>query len=290
MDIRTLQYFVEIVDSGNFSNAAKKLHITQPPLSRQIRQLEEELGVVLMQRGPREITLTDAGKQLYKYASSIIDLSNLAITDINDYSQGKKGSLKIGTASSCSELLLSIASSFSKKYPDISYQIFEANTFELIDLLEKNTIEIAFVRSPFQKKESLQTEVISEEEILAVAHPHFFNADREMMSVNELDGKPVIIYRRWEYVFRNFFHGLGISPIYFCINDDARTSLAWAKKGMEIALLPSSAVVNNDDSIVLSKKFEDNLLKTKISIAWKDSQYMSQPLKNFIEVVRELMR
>lgn len=62
MDIRTLQYFVTIVECGNISIAAKKIHMTQPPLSKQIKNLEEELGTILMERGPRSITLTDAGK------------------------------------------------------------------------------------------------------------------------------------------------------------------------------------------------------------------------------------
>lgn len=76
MDIKKLKYFVTIVEEGNISAAAKKLHISQPPLSSQIKLLEEELNLKLMERGPRNITLTRAGKLLYKRAKNIIDLAN----------------------------------------------------------------------------------------------------------------------------------------------------------------------------------------------------------------------
>lgn len=174
MDIRTLQYFVTIVECGNFSIAAKKLHMTQPPLSKQIQNLESELDVLLMERGPRNITLTDAGKKLYEYAQSMIALSNIATQDIRDFSSGQKGQLRIGCASSCSSLLLSvIAKEFSIKYPDITYQIFEKNTFELIELLDQNIIEVALLRSPFPDHESLQSEIIMKERFVAVASSKF---------------------------------------------------------------------------------------------------------------------
>ena len=138
MDIRTLQYFVAVVECGNISIAAKKLHMTQPPLSKQIQNLESELNVVLMERGPRNITLTAAGKKLYEYALSIIDISNIAVQDIRDFSTGKKGTLRIGCASSCSHHLLSIISEdFSVKYPDITYQVFEKTPLNLLNFLSK---------------------------------------------------------------------------------------------------------------------------------------------------------
>lgn len=286
MDIRTLQYFVTIVESGNFSSAAKKLHMTQPPLSRQIQNLESELGIMLMERGPRNIILTDAGKKLYEYAQIMINLSDIAVRDIQDFSSGKKGQLRIGCASSCNDLLLSIISrDFSVKFPEITYQIFEKNTFELIDLLEKNIIEIAIVRSPFPNKDTLQSEIIMKENFVAAARPDFFEDENAPFDPKELSGKPVILYRRWEAFLKNYFKNRDISPEYLCSNDDARTSLAWAKEGMGIALLPYSTVYNIRDKSILYKNIDQSNLNTDISIAWKNSNYVSHALKNFIDTV-----
>ena len=174
MDIKTLQYFIAIAECGNFSKAAKKLYMTQPPLSKQIQLLESELGVLLIERGSRECTLTDAGKRLYDYAQSIIDISNAAIQDMDTFSHGNNGVLRIGVASSASNLLLTIIEkSFAKQYPEVIYQLFEKNTFELINLLEKSVIEVALLRSPFPDNASFHSETIKKESIIAVASENF---------------------------------------------------------------------------------------------------------------------
>ena len=82
MELRQLHYFVTIVNEGNISQAAKRLHISQPPLSHQMKLLEEELGVTLFERGSRRIRLTLPGKALYEKALAILDLSALAKTEI----------------------------------------------------------------------------------------------------------------------------------------------------------------------------------------------------------------
>lgn len=285
MDIRTLQYFVAIVECGNISVAAKKLHMTQPPLSKQIKNLEEELDTVLMERGPRNITLTDAGKKLYEYAQSIIDISNIAIQDVRDFSTGRKGNLRIGCSSSCSHYLLSIISkNFSKKYPDISYQIFEKNTFELIELLDKNIIEIAILRSPFPGNSSFHCEIITKERMIVAGLPEFFDCNEKLFDISLLSGKPVILYRRWETFLKTYFKSTNIFPKYVCINDDARTSLSWAEEGMGIAILPPSAIHNIEKDMLVCKNIKQEKMETAIAIAWKASKYISPTLKNFIDI------
>lgn len=284
MDIRTLQYFVTIVECGNISIAAKKIHMTQPQLSKQIKNLEEELGTVLMERGPRNITLTDAGKKLYEYAQSIIDISNIAMQDIRNFSEGKKGTLRIGCSSSCSHHLLSIISKdFSIKNPEITYQIFEKNTFELIELLEKNIIEIAILRSPLPDSSSFHSEIITKERMIAVARPEFFSEDQTDFNIEHLSNKPVILYRRWESFLKNYFKSKNVSPKYICINDDARTSLSWAEEGMGIAILPPSAIYNTENNSIICKDIRQDEMDTAIAIAWKESKYVSRTLENFIK-------
>lgn len=289
MDIRSLQYFITIVETGNISGAAKKLHISQPPLSQQIKLLESELGVLLMERGPRNITLTDAGKKLYKYALSITDITNMAVQEISDFSKGHKGVLRIGIASSCSSMLLSILEEhFHPHFPDVTYQLFEKNTFELIDLLEKSIIEIAFLRTPFQEQPFFQTEVLTEESIVAVGAPKFFDSKASVLSADELIHKPLILYRRWEHVITDYLNRHSIVPNYYCMNDDARTSLAWACAGMGIAFVPSSILHKMDIKNVCYKEIHDELLQTEIHIAWKTSGYVSPIAENFIGIVKEL--
>ena len=91
MDLRQLSYFTAIVDEGSISAAAKKLHISQPPLSNQMKSLEAELGVTLFERGLRSITLTDAGKLMYERANTILDMASAAKMEIDSLGNGLRG-------------------------------------------------------------------------------------------------------------------------------------------------------------------------------------------------------
>ena len=106
MDVRQLLYFTTIVEEGSISAAAKKLHLSQPPLSHQLKLLEEELNLQLVQRGPRCITLTDAGRLLYKRAQSILSLTWSAKKELLAMASGYSGTLHLGTVSSSGASLL----------------------------------------------------------------------------------------------------------------------------------------------------------------------------------------
>ena len=136
MDLRQLEYFIAIADAGTFQAAARRLHMTQPPLSTQIRLLEEEVGTPLFLRGPRQVTLTGAGKLLYSRASTLLELQKNTVQELLDYTEGNKGVLRFGIASSANgELLTRMILPFSKKYPGIRFELTESNTYRLLELL-----------------------------------------------------------------------------------------------------------------------------------------------------------
>ena len=101
MDIKQLKYFVAIIEGGTITGAAKLLHVSQPPLSNQMRLLENELGAELFRRGARHITLTEAGEVLYRYAVEILELEHVAKEEIGSMRAGQKGNLRLGLVSSC---------------------------------------------------------------------------------------------------------------------------------------------------------------------------------------------
>ena len=94
MDLKQLQYFVAIAEAGSITAAAKKLHLSQPPLSMQLKLLEEEMGTLLIERGPRSVTLTDAGRLLYRHAKQILTMADNALHDLADFNQGLRGTLR----------------------------------------------------------------------------------------------------------------------------------------------------------------------------------------------------
>ena len=109
MNLKQMEYFVAIVNEGNISAAAKSLHISQPPLSAQMKLLEDELGVVLFERGSRSIFLTEAGKVFYEKALHILHLTTAVSDELQQMGQGLRGPLHMGVISSVRSPLLSVS-------------------------------------------------------------------------------------------------------------------------------------------------------------------------------------
>lgn len=241
MDIRQLRYFVAVIEEGTITAAARKLNISQPPLSMQMHLLEEELEVCLFERGARQIKLTDAGSMLYQYALEILELEDAAREEIGNLRAGKKGTLRIGLVSSSDSAgLYQGLHRFHKNYPEISFKIYEGNTYELLEYLEKGKIELAVVRTPFPEH-NLEQVLLQTDCMVAVGQSRFFQkVSGQEISIRELTGVPLILYRRWEKIIRSCFEEESVKPDIFCLNDDARTSLQWAAAGMGVALVPSS--------------------------------------------------
>ena len=150
MDIRQLLYFITVAEEGQITAAAKKLHMAQPPLSQQMKHLEDELGVALFKRGSRQTELTDAGKILFRRAQQIINLSDSTLREIKDFKEGVYGTLSIGMVSSSGSVILRpFMQQFHRQYCGVRFEVYDGNTFKIIDLLTKGLIEIGIVRTPF---------------------------------------------------------------------------------------------------------------------------------------------
>lgn len=239
MNLKQMEYFTAIVAEGSISGAARALHVSQPPLSAQMRLLEEELGATLFERGARSIQLTEAGRLFYQRAQSILDLTSGAKKDIERLGQGLLGTLRLGMISSVETqgIITSIAA-FRQRYPQVTFRIHEGNTYQLLDKLSTGQLEAAIVRTPFPE-EAFDCRYLTAEPMMAVGTGDFFSPDGgPEIELSALSALPLIIYRRWETVLERYFSHP--HPDYLCVNDDARTSLMWAASGAGVALVPAS--------------------------------------------------
>jgi DNA-binding transcriptional LysR family regulator len=285
MDIKNLRYFVAVVESTSISAAALVLHISQPSLSTQIKLLEEELGVTLLERGARHVTLTDAGKTLYQRAKTLIDYTEITKTELQEIEHGVSGTLRIGMISSCGPMLLpNVFSSFREKYPKIRFNIFERNTYGLLDSMENNFLDLAFVRTPFENAAAYNKACLSREPMIAVGHRQFFAEDPgDILPLVYFDEKPLIIYRRWENILSSIFSSEFIEPVIYCENDDARTCLMWANARFGIAIVPESIAHSMPADDMCYIRIDAPKLTTEIHAIWNERRYMSGALKNFID-------
>lgn len=285
MNIKQLQYFVTIVESGTITAAARKLGISQPPLSAQMKLLEEELGVTLMERGARQVRLTDAGRILYRRAIAIVELTDTTLKELTDFRTGNAGILRLGTVSSCGiGLLKSKMAAFRQKFPDVRFEIYEGNTLDLADKIQNGVIDLAIVRAPFRSEE-FSCIFLEEEPMVAVGEEHFFaKLPWDSATLSDLAGLPLICYRRWESLIRASFEEEGVRPDIYCLNDDARTSLMWAAAGLGVAIVPRSICSAVSRNGMVYKKIREKGMYTRMAAIRKKGGYCSPLMQEFLMI------
>lgn len=288
MDLKQLKYFLTIAEERQITAAAKKLHIAQPPLSYQLNLLEQELGVTLVKRGPRNIELTDAGRLLYKRAEQLLDIAAITKREVENCGKGLSGVLSIGAISSSGGIIPNFNMlEFTEHYPDVRFEIYEGNTFSVIEMLEKRIIELGIIRTPF-KHNMLECRYASLEPMVAVMKEKFLcGKAQNVITIQELKDKPLIIYRRFEELIYDVFKESEIEPFICCKNDDARTTLNWAKEGFGIGIVPRSALLTMDCSELIVKDILHDKMHTRIAVTWLKNSSLSPLAERFIELFQE---
>ncbi len=284
MDLKQLRYFLAIAEEGQITAAAQKLHIAQPPLSYQLSLLEKELGVALVRREPRGIQLTGAGELLKKRAEQILELASSTAGEIRHYEKGISGTLSIGTISSSGGVVPNrYMLEFTKNYPDVRFEIHEGNSFEVIEMLEKRVIDLGIVRTPFKHHE-VECRYAPLEPMMAVMPGDYLCGGSETsVTLEELKDQPLIIYRRFDALIHEVFLDEGIVPFICCKNDDARTTLSWARAGFGIGIVPESALLMLGNAELTCKAIVCEELRTRIALIWMKNRYLSPLGKMFVD-------
>lgn len=280
MNIKQLRYFLVAAEEKQITSAAKRLYIAQPPLSYQLKQLEIELGAQLFKRTAHGIELTDAGQILQSYASEILSLSESVKNQVHKTVSGELGTIAIGMASSSTGLIpMKSFQDLTKFYPEINFDIYEDNTFGIIDKLEKKTIDLGIVRTPYNRN-GLNAKTLTTERMMAVTVDPKFK-DKTELRIKDLNEQPLIIYRRFEEIFNQTFAHHGIKPFYAVKCDDSRTAITWAKRKMGIALVPESIASTYAPDDLIPIKYSNWI--THLQLVRRKDQKVTPLMKRIID-------
>ena len=284
MTLKQLKYFTAVAEERQITAAAQKLHIAQPPLSYQLAELERELGVLLIKRGPRNAELTDAGELFYRRARQILDMAASAAREAESCGRGMRGVLSIGAVSSSGGVVPNRGMlAFTRDYPEVRFEIREGNTFAILEMLEKGIVDIGIVRTPFPG-ERFHCRRAAPEPMAAVMPPNRVCGEEDGVTLQELARQPLIFYRRFETLIREAFAGEGLDPFVCCLNDDARTTYTWALKGFGVGIVPSTELsVLNPDGPVCRKILCDRLV-TQVVVIWERGRYLSPIARRFVDL------
>jgi DNA-binding transcriptional LysR family regulator len=284
MDIRQLRYFLTIADEGSITKAAEKLHMSQPPLSQQLKLLETELGVQLFERNTRNITLTDVGEALLYRTRQILDLFELTKNEVMDIHAGLDGTLSIGTVSSAGATFLpNIMQRFHQMYPRVNFEILDEDSDKIMEMLTHGMIDLGIIRTPFAQNEFEHLTLPSVPFSIACENV-FWELESEEIELSDLGDKPLIVQLRYEKDINTAFNVLGVKPKILCKSNDVRTILSWANSGLGVALVPSDCRFLLPVSNLHYINLKDSFLNVGTAIIWSKKHYLKTIAKHFIKL------
>ena len=289
MELRVLNYFLTLARERNISNAARTLHITQPTLSRQLKDLEDELGKPLFLRGKRKITLTEEGIFLRKRAEEIIDLVKKTEKEISLSSEIIGGDIYIGTGESDSiRIIADIIQKLQKKYPDIHYHISSDDSLDVIENLDKGLIDFGILIGNIDKAKYNYITLPVKDVWGVLMRKDSTLAKNDFVTPKDLKDKPLIVSRqidantnisKW---FKSDLNYLNVIATYNLVYNAS----ILVDKGLGYALILDK-LVNVTDTTKLCFKPLSPKLDLEINIVWKKYQIFSKASQKFLDELQK---
>jgi len=255
VELRHLRYFVAVAEELHFGRAAERLHIAQPPLSQQIKTLENELQVLLLARTKRKVELTPAGKLFLEEARLILSQAERAKRIAKEAQRGIRGRLSIGFVTSASYSILPVLiRRFRHDFPFIDLNLIEMIPSRQIEALERGDLDAGILRSPVGTSEMNAKTIVTEPLVAALPVDHR-KAKQQSVSLKSLADDAFVFFPRhhgpgiYDVVIKAC-HDAGFSPHVSYAPNEMQTILAYVAAGLGVSLVPYSLSVFHRNSIV----------------------------------------
>lgn len=291
MELRHLRYFLEITNDMNMTKAAERLHMSQPPLSRQIKQLEEELGAELFLRKGKYLELSEAGKFFISKAQQI--LSNVEETQLAMNRLGRTGHawINIGfVPSTIYGFLPELLRHYREKYPKLEINLSEYMTIDQINALKTGHIDVGFGRIILEDP-IIKQEVILFEPLMAVVSKKHPLAKKSSLTLNQIASEPLITYPkrpRPNYAdhLLSFFYKEGLRPNVVQEVQELQTTLGLVASGIGMSIVPKSVQKMRTEDVCYIP-FKDKNINSPVVMSYRVKEQNTE-LLNFLKRVRLL--
>lgn len=292
MELRVLRYFLTVTREENITRAADILHITQPTLSRQLTQLEDELGTLLFTRGKRKIVLTEAGMLLRRRAEELVELADKTEQELGSPARELSGTIAIGSGETrAANILPRLLGIFREQHPLVHYDLISGNADQMKEQLDLGLMDAAILMEPvnLDKYEFLRLPDMDRWGVLMPAGAPL--AERESVSLEDLKGIPLLTSRRasvrkeladW---FGEEFDRLD----FFATHNLIRNAALLVEHGLGYAVTIEGAVDIYDKNRVRFLPFAPEF-PCRAVLAWKKYQTVSPAVSAFLECARTLIR
>ena len=291
MELRVLNYFLTVVREGNFSRAAEKLHLSQPTLSRQIKDMEDEYGKVLLIREPRRVLLTEDGELLRRRAEEILSLVEKTEGELLSNDRSISGDIRIGAGESVNfRLVMQAAKEIRNTYPDIRFHIISGDGETTLHRLDRGLIDFGYVYGDLDPTKYHQLSLPARDRWVVLMNNQDELAQKETIASADLHNRPLLLSRQ---TLSPSTHGdelldwlgkpleeLHIAGSYTLLYNAS----LMAREGLGCALAFEN-IINTKGSDICYRPLKPEIFAQPF-IAWKKNQVFSKASQKFLEALK----
>ncbi len=290
MELRQLRYLVALAEERSFTRAAAREHIAQPALSQQIRRLEDEVGLALVERTTRRVSLTGAGELLVGRARRVLAETEAAQAELQALTGVQTGLVRIGAMHTMGPVDLSLVLGiFHHRHPGVELNVREQSSEELAEMLRDDELDLAFL-SVTERVESHGLglhQLVSEELVVILAHDHPLG-DRRQIRMSDLADENFISWRegaRLRELLVTAGRGVGFEPRVMLASNESERIRRLVARGLGVAILPRSDAEKPGADVAVARLIQPALTRD-ITLAWREGRRPAPAATEFLELAR----
>lgn len=289
MELRLLQYFLAVAQTETISRAAEVLHVTQPTLSRQMAQMEQELGVKLFLRGSRKISLTEEGMLLRRRAEEILELVNKTEEEVSHSGTALEGTVFVGCGDLAGvQMLAPLFRDFQRSHPAVKFDLYTATADHVKERMDRGLVDIGLLLEPVDMGKYNFIRLEQKEQWVVAMRPDMPLAALDAISPEDLKSVPLILPRRLgvQSELANWF-GDAYPDLHVAFTSNLPSnSSVMVRYGLAYSLIIKGSIAFWDKDMVTYRPLKPNL-QAGCALAWCRLQPLSRTAERFVEFARE---
>lgn len=287
MNIYHLEYFLEVVRQGSFSKAAKALHLTQPSISKMIKDLEDELGVTLFYRKAKHVELTDAGQAVFEQAKQVVARFRNLTAELDDVINLKKGKVRIGIPPiTCATILPPVLGQFNQEYPHIQLELYEFGSKKIQQGIQEGTLDVGIVCTLPTATDILEVFPLIQDPLKVIVHREHPLATKPAVEFAALAGEAFVLYGQ-DFSLYDQIVGrcklAGFSPRIICETSQREFMTQMVAARLGIALLPGKICESLDPLAIAAVPLTDPQIYLQLAIIWRKDRYLSFAARQWLK-------
>lgn len=289
MTLNQLQYFTTVVRQRSFTRAAQQLHVSQPALSKSVRQLEQEFDAEFIDRSAKDFNLTDSGVLFNEYALKILTCVDSQTREVRQRLHSTAGKLRIGIPPTSGSIYYhALISQFCSAYPDIRLEIIEVPSRQILSLLESGELELGVLLEPVDQEEYVSCPAVQSEIVAVVSRDHPL-AGAETVRFAQLREEPMLMISQ-DFMFSGMVEELcrraGFVPKTAFESSQWDLLYEMAIDGQGVAFFPKALMEKHPRSEAVCLRLREPEAPWTLSVAYRRGRFVTPPMQHFLDMCR----